>query len=98
MAIIRKSLRGIKTMAGLMDRRRSRSAAGALVEMSTLANEKERLNQELAAAQRRRTEIKARLAEIAEKESRLLRFVKNPVLDIENIETTAVSLAEAPDV
>ncbi len=95
MAIIRKSLRGIKTMAGLMDRRRSRSAAGALVEMSVMANEKERLRQELASAQRRRAEIKARLAEIAEKESRLLQFVKNPALDLE---TNIASLAEAPDV
>lgn len=80
MATARKSLRGIKTMAALVDRRRSRTAAGALLEMSALANEKERLNQELAAARRRHDEIGSRLAEIADKEQRLQAFIKNPLL------------------
>lgn len=44
--------------------------------MSALANEKERLSQELAAARRRHTEIQTRLAEIAEKERRLFAFIK----------------------
>ncbi len=80
MATARKSLRGIKTMAALVDRRRSRTAAGALLEMSALANEKERLNQELAVALRRHDEIRGRLAEIAAKEQRLQAFIKNPTL------------------
>jgi len=81
MAVPRKSLRGIKTMAGLVDRRRSRTSAGALLEMSALANEKERLHQELAAARRRRKEIKVRLTEIAAKERRLQKFLTAPRLE-----------------
>lgn len=65
-------------MAGLTDRRRARSCAGALLEMSALANEKERLHQELAAAQRRRQEIETRLDEIAEKQRRLQQFISTP--------------------
>ena len=78
MAVARKHLGSIKTIGALVDRRRARTSAGALLEMSVLANEKERLNQELAAAARRQAAIVARLAEIAEKEGRLQAFVKNP--------------------
>lgn len=78
MATARRSLRGVKTMAGLSDRRRSRSAAGALLELSVLAREKERLGHELAAAECRRNDIQERLAEIAEKEVRLKSFVTDP--------------------
>lgn len=66
-------------MAGLVDQRRTRTTSGALLEMSVLASEKERLHQELAVARRRQAEIQARLAEIAEKEERLRAFVKNSV-------------------
>lgn len=76
MATARKHLRSLKTMAALVDRRRARTPAGALLELSVLANEKERLSKELAAARRRRTEIEIRLAEITEKEGRLHQFVK----------------------
>ncbi len=76
----RKGVRNIKTMAGLVERRRTRTAAGALLELSTLANERERLNQELAVAARRRKDIDARLMEIAEKQQRLQAFVKNPTM------------------
>ena len=78
MATARKSLRSVKTMAALVDRRRTRTPSGALLELSLLANEKERLQQELRAARRRGEEIQTRLREIAEKEERLQRFVKNP--------------------
>lgn len=79
MATARRSVRSIKTMAGLVDRRRARTTSGALLEMSVLAGEKERLQQELSAARRRRAEIENRLAEIAEKEGRLRALVKDPV-------------------
>ncbi len=78
MDTIRRGLRGVKTVAGLSDRRRSRSAAGALLELSVLAREKERLGHELAAAECRRNEIQYRLSEIGEKEERLKNFVKDP--------------------
>ncbi len=88
MATARKGVRNVKTMAALSDRRRTRTAAGALLEMSALANEKERLNQELLVAARRRAEIEARLRDITEKEGRLQGFIKNPAL--------VASLAPAP--
>lgn len=84
MATVKRGLRGIKTIAGLSDRRRTRSAAGALLELSVLAREKERLGHELAGAERRRNEIQNRLADIAEKEARLKNFIKDPP-QIQNI-------------
>ena len=65
-------------MAALVDRRRTRTPSGALLELSLLANEKERLQQELRAARRRGEEIQTRLREIAEKEERLQGLIKNP--------------------
>lgn len=78
MTAVRKTLRSIRTAASIMDRRRVRTSSGALLELSVLANEKERLNRELAAAARRRNEIVARLSEIMEKEQMLRRYVENP--------------------
>ncbi len=78
MATMKRGLQGIKTMAALVDGRRTRSSAGALLELSTLENEKQRLQQELDRGRRRHAEIKARLAEIAVKEKRLYEFVKRP--------------------
>ena len=74
----RRCVQSIKTMGVLVDRRRERTAAGALMEMSTLANEKHRLQQEEARWGHRHGEIKARLREIAQKETRLMKFVKDP--------------------
>lgn len=78
MSPARKCLRSIKTMAGLTDRRRTRTATGALMEMSVLASEKERLRTETEQARRRQLDIETRLAEIAEKELRLLAFINAP--------------------
>ncbi len=75
---IKKSLQSIRTMAGLLDGRRARSTAGALLELSGLANERQRLQQELDRGQRRQAEIHARLEEIAAKEKRLQKFIKTP--------------------
>ncbi len=66
-----RSLRGIRTTGALADRRKSRTRAGALLELSVLANEKERLTRELRRWEQRKKEIEARLAEISEKERRL---------------------------
>ena len=78
MANKKQGLKSVKTMASLMDRRRARSAAGALMELSVLANEELRLQQELERSRLRQTEIGKRLAEIADKEARLYGFIKEP--------------------
>ncbi len=74
-----RELRGvgsIKTMGGLMDNRRARTPSGALLEMSTMANEKTLLHKELARWRRRYVQIQTRLGEIAAKERRLLTLVQ----------------------
>jgi hypothetical protein len=88
----RKSLRGLKTMGSLVDGRRVRTSSGALLELSILANEKERLNKELSVAARRQEEIVARLSEIAEKEQRLHTFVKNPEMVAKVSQTPLVDI------
>ncbi len=75
MAIDRKGLMGIRTMAALVDQRRTRTSAGALLELSALANEKLLLEREVARASRRGAEIRRRLKEIAAKEDRLMKIV-----------------------
>jgi hypothetical protein len=40
MASAKRGLQGVKTMAGLVDRRRARTPAGALMELAILENEK----------------------------------------------------------
>ena len=74
----RKSLRSVKTMGAMVDGRRSRTTSGALMELSVLASEKDRLNKELTVAARRQAEIVLRLQDIAAKEERLRAFVKDP--------------------
>jgi hypothetical protein len=72
----RKGTRHIKTISALLDSRRVRTSAGALMELSALANERERLNAELERWVRRHAEIQARLAEIGRKEERLQAYVQ----------------------
>ena len=64
----RKSARNIKTLGALVDRRRVRTAGGALLELAALAHERTRLQHELQRLLERRAEIDVRLAEIADKE------------------------------
>jgi hypothetical protein len=75
-AIERKGVMGIRTMAALVDQRRTRSSAGALLELSALANEKLLLEREVARASRRSADIRRRLKEIAAKEDRLMKIVQ----------------------
>ena len=63
-------------MGALVDSRRTRSAAGALLELSAMANEKLLLNKELERWKGRHAEIQKRLAEIAAKEQRLMAMVQ----------------------
>jgi hypothetical protein len=72
----RKSVQSIRTMGALIDSRRTRSAAGALLELSAMANEKTLLQKELDRWLRRHKEIQSRLSELAAKEKRLMAFVQ----------------------
>jgi predicted nuclease with TOPRIM domain len=73
-----RSLRSIRTVRSLVDGRKARSRAGALLELSALATEKELLTRELDRWHQRKREIETRLAEIAEKEQRLEVAAKAP--------------------
>lgn len=77
----RRSMRSMRTMGLLVDKRRLRSAAGALLELSVLANEKVRLHKELARLHARQEEIEVRCAEIEEKERQLHSFIEKPTPD-----------------
>ena len=81
MASPKRGMQGVRTMGGLVDRRRARTSAGALMELSVLANEKKRLEQERDRVRRRQAEIDGRLAEIVDKERRLYEFVTKPRQD-----------------
>jgi len=63
-------------MAGLVDGRRTRTSSGALLELSMLEMEKQRLVLEMQRAERRCAEIRERLTEIGKKGLRLQRFVE----------------------
>ena len=76
MASEKRGVQHIKTMAGLVDGRRTRTSAGALLELSMLEMEKQRLVLEMRRAERRCAEIRGRLAEIEGKQHRLQRFVE----------------------
>ncbi|HKI18762.1 MAG TPA: hypothetical protein VKA15_12825 [Isosphaeraceae bacterium] len=64
-------------MGALVDSRRTRTAAGALLELSALANEKLLLQKELERWTRRHQEIQTRLNEMALKEQRLMALVQS---------------------
>jgi hypothetical protein len=72
----RKSVQGIRTMGALVDTRRTRTSAGALLELSALSNEKVLLTRELDRWKTRHVDIEKRLGEIAAKERRLMTFVQ----------------------
>ena len=74
----RRGVQQIRTFAGLVDGRRSRTSAGALLELSMLEMEKTRLTKEMQRADRRCAEIRKRLAEITVKQQRIHRFVEKP--------------------
>ncbi len=71
-----RGVRSIRTMGALVDSRRTRTAAGALLELSAIANEKLLIQKELERWTRRHSEIQTRLGEIASKEARLMALVQ----------------------
>lgn len=74
----KRGVQQIKTMGGIVDGRRTRTSAGALLELSMLEMERQRLMKEMQRTERRCTEIRARVAEIETKQVRLQRFVDKP--------------------
>jgi len=93
MASERRSVQHLKTLAGLVDGRRARTSAGALLELSMLEMEKQRLVKEVQRAERRGAEIRVRLDEIDKKGSRLQRFVEKRTAEVL---TAAVCTAASP--
>ena len=76
MAFDKRGVQHLKTLAGLVDGRRSRTSSGALLELSMLEMERQRLTKEVERAARRGAEIRGQLAEIDCKQLRLQRFVE----------------------
>lgn len=74
-----RGVQQIKTMGSIVDGRRTRTSAGALIELSMLEMEKQRLTKELERAQRRGLDIQTRVREIETKQVRLQRFVDRPI-------------------
>ena len=94
MASEKRGVQHIKTMAGLVDGRRTRTSAGALLELSMLEMEKRRLVLEMQRAERRCAEIRERVADIDKKGLRLQRFVEklNGEVQAPQVLTAASSL------
>ena len=78
MTLEKRGVQHIKTMAGLVDGRRTRTSSGALLELSMLEMEKQRLVQEMRRAEQRCAEIRGRLTEMGKKALRLQQFVEKP--------------------
>ena len=76
MTLEKRGVQHIKTMAGLVDGRRTRTSSGALLELSMLEMEKQRLVLEMRRAEQRCAEIRGRLAEMGKKGLRLQQFVE----------------------
>ncbi len=97
MALDRRGVDGIRTMAALVDQRRTRTPAGALIELSALANEKLLLEREVARASRRGIEIRRRLKDIAAKEDRLMKLAKGAAAVLEPASQRLPVPAAAPE-
>ena len=78
MATEMRGVQHIKTMAGLVDGRRTRSSSGALLELSMLEMERQRLKKEMLRIEQRCAEVAGRINEIECKQLRLQRFVDKP--------------------
>ncbi len=89
----KRGVQQIKTMGGIVDGRRTRTSAGALLELSMLEMEKQRLTKEMKRAENRCLEIRARVAEIESKQVRLQRFVDRPIVAFQD---PAAALAATP--
>lgn len=81
-----RSSSDIRKLSGIVDVRRSRTPHGALLEMSMLEMERQRLAAESARTLRRCAEIAQRIADIDSRQQRLQGFVEkrdpSPVLSV----------------
>ena len=73
---IRHGLQDIKTVGRHINRLHARTPQGALVEMATLATERQRIQVELARSKKRSVEMRARLREIRKREQFLSQFTR----------------------
>ncbi len=96
MATDKRGVMHIKTMAELVDVRRSRTSAGALLELSMLEMEKQRLKKEMVRAENRGAEIATRMREIETKQCRLQSFVERPVMDFPSAQSSTAPGAAPP--
>jgi hypothetical protein len=71
-----------KTLRSRVDKR-ARTPQGALLELTGLTQERQRLRQEMERWEQRMGEIRSRLTEIAEMEAWLYRFVETPEVPTE---------------
>ena len=81
MPIEKRGVQNIKTMGGVVDGRRIRSSSGALLELSMLAMEKQRLKNEMLRSEMRCAEIRGRMGDIELKQVRLQQFLDRPCSD-----------------
>jgi hypothetical protein len=81
MSIERRGVNNLQTMAGLRDARSSRTSHGALLALSMLGVEKQRLTAEVQRAERRCADILKRITQIDTKAQRLFNFVEKPSMD-----------------
>lgn len=91
-----KGVQSIRTTRALLDARRVKSSAGALMELAALATERQRLLAEVERWLRRQSEIQLRLEEIAEREVRLEMVVESRAE--RNAELNQVALGGTPPV
>ena len=96
MAIEQRGVRNLKTMAGMQDARRSRTASGALLELSMLEMERHRLTLEMQRAEVRSAEVRRRMEEIDLKAARLHLFVEKRSVSAEVASGPAVLAAARP--
>ncbi len=73
-----RGMQSIRTMKAMVDKRRTRTTAGALLELSAMASERLLLQREMARWERRYAEIQARLADIGAKENACLPWCRIP--------------------
>lgn len=87
MTIEKRGVLHIKTMAGLVDGRRTRTSSGALLEMSMIEMEKQRLMKEMLRSEQRCVEIRGRMVEIETKQRRIQKFVEMPFGEMQTNQT-----------
>lgn len=96
MAFDKRGVQHLKTLAGLVDGRRARTSSGALLELSMLEMERQRLVKEIQRAERRGVEIQGQLAEIDKKGLRLQRFVEKRSAEASTLSSPGARPAASP--